>query len=145
RIAEQIAAQTLTAIIVVSGRFHRQISTPQLGIDRDRRPYAGVAGIRVGVVLPGFRAEFSILGDRVERPFLFAATSIDRPYVSGRVPHRIGRETLLEPGRNDDTLAIDHGPRAVADAPDMAEVDMQLLHEIDCATRTKRFHRHAGL
>ena len=116
RIAEQIAAKTLTAIIIVGGRFHRQIGTPQLGIDRDRRPYAGVACIRVGVVFPGFRAGLSILGDRVKRPFLLAATRIERHHVSGRIPHRIGREPLFERGRDDDRVAIDHGWRAVADA-----------------------------
>ena len=145
RIAEQIAARPVTAVIIVGRRFDREICTPQLRIDRDGRPHTGVAGIRVGFSLPGFRAELSIFRHCVKGPFLFAATRIESHHVSRRVAHRIGRETLFERGRDDDRVAIDHRRRAVADARHMIEVDVQLLHEIDRAVRAERFHGHAGL
>ena len=40
---------------------------------------------------------------------------------------------------------IDHRRRAVADARDMVEIDVQLLHQIDRAVGAERRHRHARL
>ena len=50
RIAEQVAAQPMAAIVVVGRSFDRQIGVAEFGIDRDRRPDAGVAGVGVGLV-----------------------------------------------------------------------------------------------
>ena len=99
RIGEQIAAEAVTAIVIVGRRFDGQIGVAELGIDRDRRPHAGVAGVGVGVLLPCLRAGLAVLRHRVERPFLFSGARVERHHVAGRVAHRARHEPFFERGR----------------------------------------------
>jgi hypothetical protein len=81
----------------------------------------------------------------MKRPFLLAGARVERHHIAGRVAHRAWHEALFERRRNDDRVAIDHGRRAVADARDVVEVDVQLLHQIDSPVDTELSDRHSGL
>src|SRR5262249_57155063 len=92
KFGEQFAAERMAAIIVVGRRLDRQIGVAELGIDRDRRPHAGVAGVAVGIALPGIGTELARLRHSVERPFLLAGARIERQHVAGRVAHIVRNE-----------------------------------------------------
>src|SRR5262249_15086245 len=98
-VAEQAAAQAVAAVIIVGGRFHRQIGVSELGIDGYRRPDAGVAGVLIGRTLPRLRTELAGLGNRVKRPLLLSSVRIEGHHITGRVPHGVRGETFFEGGR----------------------------------------------
>ncbi len=67
-LAEQVAARSMTAIVVARRLLDRQIGHPQFFIDRDLTPDTCVAGVRRRVLLPRVAAELTRLRNRVEDP-----------------------------------------------------------------------------
>src|SRR5215470_19938952 len=87
RIAKQIATRSVTAIIIVGGRFYRQIRITQFGIDGHGRPHASVAGVSVRLIFPRVRSKLSCLWNRMEHPLLPAGPRIEGHHVAGRISH----------------------------------------------------------
>ncbi len=85
RFAEQIVTGTIAAIEIVARRAHREIHQAAALIQRERRPYVGVAGEFPGIVAPGIVAEFARLRNSVEAPDALAGARIEGAHVARRI------------------------------------------------------------
>src|SRR5580693_10008056 len=76
-LAIEIVARTLAAIVIRSGRFHRQIHQARLRIGRDLRPHASVAVVIGRAVLPSVIAKLALPWNGVEGPAQFAGSNVE--------------------------------------------------------------------
>src|SRR5262245_1702969 len=83
--AEQIIAGTMSAVEIGGWRLDGKIDKPEFFIDRDLGPHAGVSVGRPRIVLPGVVAEFTGLGNRIERPKKFAGLHVECANLTFRV------------------------------------------------------------
>ena len=58
-LAEQTVARPMAAVVVAGRQLDRQITMPELFVDRHLRPDAGIAGVRPRILQPGVVAEFA--------------------------------------------------------------------------------------
>ena len=101
----QVVAEPVAAVEIVRRRADGQVGGPGLLVDRDHRPDVRVAAVAPGTVLPGFDAEFILLGNGVKDPGQIAGRDVVGADEAGR--------RLLVGGEIGDDRADDH--RVAAD------------------------------
>src|SRR5262245_3420350 len=78
RISEQIVPWPMAAVDVLGGIFHRQIDESEVLVDRDLRPYAGIAVDGPRLVFPRVISELAGPRNRVERPQELPRARVER-------------------------------------------------------------------
>src|SRR5437773_4556074 len=73
---KKVIAGTMPAVIVARRRLDRQVSEPEIFIDRDLRPHACVAVLIPGIIQPSVIAELARHRNRVENPEALARSNI---------------------------------------------------------------------
>ena len=84
-VGEEIVAETVSAIEIAGGHFHRDVNIAQFFVAAERSPRAGVAGIFPGVFLPRFVAELAGMGNRAEGPQSLAGADVEAADVARHV------------------------------------------------------------
>src|SRR5262245_32306722 len=94
-LTEQVVAMSMAAVKVRRRGLNRQIHEAEFFVDRHLSPDAGVAISRPRIVEPGVIPKLAGLGNRVERPELFARSHIKRPHLALRVVVRRYRHAFF--------------------------------------------------
>src|SRR5262245_3363558 len=78
--AIDIVAGPMPAVVIGGGRFDRQVNEPEILVDGDLSPHAGVAVLSPRPVFPRLVSRLARSGHRIKPPELFAGSHIERAH-----------------------------------------------------------------
>src|SRR5262249_11830361 len=81
-VGEEVVSRTMAAVDVIRRGFNVQVHVPEIFIDREWSPDAGISCGLVRIVQPRFRTWFAFTRNGVEDPFLFSGANIERHDVA---------------------------------------------------------------
>lgn len=143
RLAEEVVAVAMAAIIVIRRGAERQVHVAQLLVGAEQRPRVGPARRLPGVVLPGLVADLARAGHRAEGPHEPARPDVEPAHVPRGQP--AGDRIVEDRRADDDHVAHDHWRRGVAVDPARDGGPAQPVHQVHRALVAEGLDRPAGL
>ena len=144
-LAEEIVAGAIAAVVVARGHLDRQVRHPEIFIDRDLRPHAGITRVRGGLVLPCVGAKLAGPRDGMEGPEPLAGPHVEAADVPFHVPHalRVGARGVR--GAHDHDVSGDHR-RGMETHLSRDEIDLliEVALQVDDAVLTEGGDARAG-
>jgi hypothetical protein len=143
---EQVVSGPRAAVVVMRRQLHGQVRHPELEVDGDLRPHAGVAGIGPRVLFPRLGANLPRFGNGLEHPQPLARSHVERAHATLHVRSAARVGAGLEGGADEDDIAGDDGRGVQADRRRIhvhGRVEVQF--EIDDAVAAERGVTHPGL
>src|SRR5213596_2034743 len=104
-LGKQVVPGPVSSVEVARRRLHRQVDQPELLVDGDLGPNAGVAGVVGRPVQPCLVADLPLYRDRVEDPQTLARPDVEPAHVSLVVLVALCRHAFPERGANDHHVA----------------------------------------
>ena len=146
RLAEQVGARPVAAVVVAGGQLDRQIRHVEILIDRHLSPHAGVARVLPRVLLPRVVAEFTDRRDGVEDPQALAGADVEAADEALHVGLAARDAAGPMRGADDDHVPRHERRRMQPDlAGDRIDLLVVVLLQIDDAVLAEGRDRHAGL
>src|SRR4029453_16489399 len=115
RVAEEIVAVSVAAVVVVGRRAEGQVNVAQLLVGAHQRPHVGVADGFPRVVLPRLVTDLAGPGYGPEGPQLLSGADVEAAHVADR--HSLADGEAQHGGPNHDHVADDHRRRGVTVEP----------------------------
>ena len=143
RVAEQVVAVPVAAVVVVGRRAEGQVHVAQLLVGAHQRPHVGVADGLPRVVLPRLVTDLAGAGHGPEGPEPLAGADVEAAHVADG--HGLANGEAQHRGPDHDDVADDHRRRGVTVEPAVRDGPAEALGEIDRALGAEALDGPAGL